>query len=403
MSNNDINSDSQYQGSTFHGPSLPNMVPFGCCDINSSQGQYGGLTRKELEEKLVGPLQVGWTVSRKCNFHCPHCFNNSGPHINDFLPSMESIIDNIIDASPFNVCLCGGEPFAWDNLLCDICSKLRNGGIPGVSLVTNAYMATADNIQRAIDSGLTRIQISVDGASELEHSVYRRSKGSFGKAQESIKDAIKIAGKEAVCVSMTPSRYNIDNFPDYVTLMIDLGIDNIRVQPLMPIGRGADSYQDYVPNADQYLSLQIMIIELRHKYMMEGRHLSIEWGDPLEHIWYYTETEAMPNFAFIHSNGWYQASPYIPILFCDLSKKSLKEVFVKARKDMWLIPIMKKMAKELVILDGMSRLRPKIYFEEPILIDCLDTEHWDIAKKCDDVDALIGYAHKRGLYPQMEL
>ena len=65
----------------------------------------------KLAHYLRGPLQMSWTVSRLCNFHCHHCFNNSGPHIQEVRPPWEVIVDRIIDAEPYNICLCGGEPF----------------------------------------------------------------------------------------------------------------------------------------------------------------------------------------------------------------------------------------------------------------------------------------------------
>ena len=379
-------------------PYMPNIVPFGCSDINSPQYLSSGLTIREIEDKLAGPIQVAWTVSRKCNFQCTHCYNNSGPHVNEGELPIEPIIDNLTDAAPFNVCLCGGEPFAWGDLLYDICRKLRCGGIPGVSLVTNASLATADNVRRAFDNGLRQIQISVDGITEAEHGVFRTSKGSFRAALAAIRNSIRIAGGEAVCVAMAPSKYNIASFAQYVSMMIDLGITVVRVQPFMPIGRGAYSYQDCAPTAAQYLSLQRMIADLTHTYMKEGTRIFIDWGDPLEHIWYYTETEAMPDFASIQTNGWYEASPYIPVQFCDLTKHSLKEAFVKARKSVWSIKIMRTMAKTLSTLNGMSTLKPRIYFEDPILIDCFDEAHWELAKNTDDISTLLAYAEEKGLY-----
>ena len=62
---------------------------------------------------LCAGLQVQWTYSKLCNFSCVHCFNGSGPDFDGFEADPYRVVDSILGSKPYNVCLCGGEPYAW--------------------------------------------------------------------------------------------------------------------------------------------------------------------------------------------------------------------------------------------------------------------------------------------------
>jgi len=351
-----------------------------------------------LGSKLSTPLQLGWTVSRKCNFRCPHCFNNSSPEFDGYEVPRDIIIDNIIDARPFNLCLCGGEVFTWDDLGY-ITNRLRDGGVEGISAVTNAYFATYDRLKEAFDNGLSGIQISFDGSSPGVHGKYRPAKDSWQRAKQAISDALSIDGFKSVAVSMLPNRYNVDSFPEYVSMLVDMGVKSIRVQPLMPIGRGAESHESLNASAEDQLRLALMIRRLNLEITtFRDPNVHIEWGDPLDHIWSYQHRNYEPLHGSIQVNGWFELSPYIPVLVADLSKHSIREVWSKSIKEMWNIPLMRKFGETLSTIDGMARIQPRIYFDDHILIDRFDEENWQLAQSTDDAQVLIDYARKKGLY-----
>lgn len=359
-------------------------------------------TLGDIALKLDSPLQMSWTVSRKCNFTCPHCFNNSGRDHSGYEPPREPIIESIVDARPFNVCLCGGEPLTWDDLG-SITTRLRDGGILRVSAVTNAYLATRDRLQRAADEGLNTIQISFDGVSPEEMAWYRPNPGSFEHAYRAIRDAVNTRGLASVAVSWLPNRFNVRSFPECVRMLCEIGVQQIRVQPLMSCGRAGDSYDQLRPSSEQYLVLQMMIQQLNTELMpLYSGTQPIQWGDPLEHIWFFTQTSAAPQQLSIQSNGWYEMSPYIPVLFGDAVKHSVREFWRKPSKEMWLIPIMLEYADSLQILDGMRSISPRIYFEDHVMIDRFDDDNWALAQETSDAQALISYARSKGMYSRKE-
>ena len=358
-------------------------------------GSKAGLTGLDIIEKLAAPTQVQWTVSRKCNFECPHCFNNSGPHYNGYEPCRDVIIENIRHARPFNVCLCGGEPFFWNDLP-DIVRKLRDGGIPSVGLVTNGYLVTPERLKAAVDAGLTMIQVSIDGADAHDHSISRPAPNSWDKAREALRECARYDVLKPVAVAFIPNRVNLRRFRDFVSVAVENGAGSIRVQPLMSSGRAATSFDFLRPTASQYLWLKLVIRELYLRHRKEG--IEVEWGDPLEHIGFYANGLTAPQHLSLQTNGWYELSPYLPVLFADSTRIGIRDFWTMTHglKDLWQIPVVQKMAAQLTAIDHMGSIRPRPYLEDFLYIDRLDEANWRLATTTDDVDVLLDYARTHG-------
>ncbi|NIT55637.1 MAG: radical SAM protein [Aliifodinibius sp.] len=368
--------------------------------FNPYDGSTTGITAKDILLKLDAPLQIQWTVSRRCNFQCPHCFNNSGPNYHGYEAPRDAIIENVCDAKPYNICLCGGEPFFWDDLFI-IIKKLRDGGIPFVGLVTNAYLVTPEKLRKAVDAGLNSIQISFDGFKPEDHAVNRPVSDSWDKAYHAIEECAKYPVFHPLAVSFIPNRINILRFKEFVSMAIDIGCKSIRVQPLMSSGRASYCYDELNPTSKQYLWLKLTIKELENQHTIQNRDgVNLQWGDPLEHIWFFSKTDSIPQFLSIQTNGWYEVSPYLPILFGDSTKHSIKEFWrlTTSTKEFWQIPVMRKMADQLATIEGMREVEPRIYFEDHLMIERFDEENWALAEKTDDVNTLVEYARNKGYY-----
>lgn len=365
-----------------------------------------GILKLDIQDifgKLDSPIQIQWTVSRYCNFTCPHCFNNSGPHCGADEPPRDVIIENICDAKPFNVCLCGGEPFVWPDLF-DIIGKLRNGGVPVVSLVTNASLVTPERLAKAVDAGLNNIQISWDGNTPEDHAVSRPTTKSWNRARDAIIACVECGAFNPVAVSFIPNRFNVGAFEQFCEMVAGLGVGSIRCQPLMACGRGAESYDRLRMTAEQTLDLvmKIAAFNRRGNCSCSRDNVLVEWGDPLEHLWFFSETEAPIQMLAIQACGWYELTPYLPVYVGDATRHSIREVWRKPLKQMWRIPVMQQMISVLQVINGMREIKPRIYYDRPVLIDCFDDESWELAQQCSNVDELIAYAERRGWYDNME-
>lgn len=123
---------------------------------------------------LRGPSQISFDITNRCNFRCLHCFNRSGEVNSSELTNNEvlELIKDIVFTKPFNFCFCGGEPLLREKVLCESATILTNQGIM-VSMVTNGYLLNKARAVRLKKAGISRIQVSLDGAKAKTHETLR--------------------------------------------------------------------------------------------------------------------------------------------------------------------------------------------------------------------------------------
>jgi MoaA/NifB/PqqE/SkfB family radical SAM enzyme len=330
---------------------------------------------------LKSGLQIQWTYSKLCNFSCTHCFNGSNPGWKGFEADPFRVVDNMLTSRPYNVCLCGGEPFTWKPFY-KVIEKMRAGGIPLVSTVTNGYVATPDNIRRAYESGLTNMQVSLDGINDEQFIELRGKKDGLARATAAVEECLKYEWSD-LSVSFTPTRNNVGSWKEVCHYWAGRGITHIRTQPFMPIGTGAKAI-GLMPTDEQYLRFHMDTTDLQAE--LPGCY--VDWGDPLEHIWFYTRTAAHPWSYGIQTDGWYELSCYIPILLGNALEHPIEEFWAKDTKRLWNAPIVRRFASTLTNMAGMSELDVRIYEEESLHIDIFDDEQLDIFLTTDDLDVL---------------
>ena len=60
-----------------------------------------------------------------------------------------------------------------------------------VSMVTNGFLLTEDKASVLLKSGVSRVQISVDGATKISHEYMRQMPNSFEKALNALREPLK--------------------------------------------------------------------------------------------------------------------------------------------------------------------------------------------------------------------
>lgn len=283
-----------------------------------------------------GPLFFMFDITYACNFKCLHCYNNSGCKNSDELTN-EEIIDiahQIAEVHPESVCLCGGEPMTRKNIF-DIV-KVLSPNVGAVNMVSNGSLLNKDNIRELKRSGISSIQISVDGINSMQHDTFRGYVGAFDKAI----NAIKMISEQGidVMVSCIPNKMNYKSLPELFTMMHSLGVSSVRFMPLIPIGRGS-AIDPLLLNSNEYAELQYYIDMYKPEYANIG--MMIEWGDPLDHMYRLSNNEVMgyKNFqAHIKANGDLAVSAYLPFICGNLRKHSLKEYWKAGYDRIWYHP-----------------------------------------------------------------
>ena len=203
----------------------------------------------------ASPAMVAFDLTSNCNLKCVHCFNDSGTDApnTDLTPAQKlDIARQIAALHPLNVCLCGGETLCCPNLF-EIIGILAPD-VGKISMVSNGYLMTEDMAKRLVDSGVSLIQISVDGAYAWQHDSFRGVTGSFERATAAL-DNIRKAGVQRMDVSLVPNKLNFNTLDEYFSLCCAKGVHEIRMMPFLPSGRGRSVGRNLMLSESEYFYL----------------------------------------------------------------------------------------------------------------------------------------------------
>lgn len=323
---------------------------------------------KAVNCNFDGPISVAFTVTRKCNFNCMHCYNNSG-NVNGELSDEEllNIADQIGELQPLTVCICGGEPLL-KSVTFDIIEKLSQT-CGQVNLVSNGFIIDEEIIRRLKECKLSTLQISLDGDNEYLHDNFRIKRGSFDK----VKNAIRLATKAGIntMVSFIPTRLNYRSFDGVCDLCFKLGATRVRTMPLIPMGRGRE-IKELVLHANEYLEFQQQVLRNNEKY--ENKGMAVEWGDPIDHL-YRLPTNyklGMDTYSMeVNPEGKIAITSYLPIYVGDCRKHSLKEYWNAGYKKIWGNKEVLKHTETIKNIYDFDKFEPTPYMGEEIIIDII--------------------------------
>lgn len=312
-----------------------------------------------------GPQSVAFNITSKCNFRCLHCYNNSGCNIYPDMTDEEliSIAQQIANFKPINVCLCGGEP-----LLKGVVYKLiqilrKNSG--NVSMVSNGYLINEDVGIKLKESGLGLIQFSLDGINNIQHDNFRQKNDSYNKVINAIQ-IMKDLNIDVV-VAFSPNKININSFQKYINMCKSLKVNEIRIMPLIPMGRGSN-ISELLLTSDQYITLQQTILNNKSK------GISIEWGDPIDHLYRMPNNAKMNASTYgmdIRSDGKLMVSGYLPLVVGDCLKHKLKELWDEGYDKIWSNNQVLKYTKLIKNIYDFQHFVPEPYTGEDINIDLI--------------------------------
>jgi len=107
------------------------------------------------------PLWAQINVTWKCNLSCAYCteYDNAKGHVP--FADVVARIDKCKDLGVLHTDLIGGEPLLHPDIL-PLMRHVRNRGMT-TGMTTNGFLLTRDKLDELIDTGMGRIQISVDG------------------------------------------------------------------------------------------------------------------------------------------------------------------------------------------------------------------------------------------------
>ena len=205
-----------------------------------------------FERGLDAPICLTWELTYACNLACVHCLSSSGRRDPRELTTEEcmALIDEFERMQIFYVNIGGGEPTIrsdfWD--LVDYATEHH----VGVKFSTNGSRITPAVAARLAASDYVDVQISLDGATpEVNDAV--RGTGSFATATTAM-ERLADAGFTGFKLSVVATRHNVGQLDAFAAIAERYGAQ-LRLTRLRPAGRGADTWDELHPTAEQQRTL----------------------------------------------------------------------------------------------------------------------------------------------------
>ncbi|MDR3602092.1 MAG: radical SAM protein [Desulfosporosinus sp.] len=328
---------------------------------------------------LSGPLQISLDITNRCMAKCLHCFNKSddagrADELSDI--EVDYIISQICDIKPFGFCFCGGEPLLRLNSILKASVKLTSAGVQNISMVSNGFLFTREVALELKRCGVKMVQISLDGATRETHERLRCLPGIYDRALAAINYLEEL--DIMFSVAFSPTKFNIEEFPEVVHMLKNYrNIQSIRVQPLMPLGKGKETGWELFPTESQYRILVNFIQKFQRKCNEEKcSDLKLEWGDPVDHLFRMREQNISQVYStHILSNGCLSVSPYLPLIVGNLRRHTLKTYWDLGLGKVWELPIAEELAGMILSIQDMADPhgdRRARFLDSNIFIDLID-------------------------------
>jgi len=189
-----------------------------------------------LDVALAKPQWVYISLSHKCTYNCQMC---SVVKILKGYELEKKLIESSFDEISkwdwdSTVVITGGEPF----LRKDIFEIISYGSKKGVKieLVSNGSLINEEMSEKIVNSGLSNIAISLDGATQSTHD-FIRQKGAFEKAVNAIKKISEAKKRNnfgpQISIWTTIMKENVGELFDIISVAQDSGAECLVYHPVI--------------------------------------------------------------------------------------------------------------------------------------------------------------------------
>jgi AdoMet-dependent heme synthase len=182
---------------------------------------------------------VAFEVTRTCTLSCRHCRGDSRQKVYKDelgLNEIRTIIDNIASFAKPILIITGGEPLTRPDVY-EIALYSSSLGLRTV-LATCGHFLNDETVSKLVEAGVSRISISLDGASAVTHDQFRGTPGAF----EATLSGIAAARRNHLDfqINSTLTVLNIAELESIHDLALSLGAVGFHPFLLVPVGRGKE-------------------------------------------------------------------------------------------------------------------------------------------------------------------
>lgn len=270
---------------------------------------------QQNERNLHELNTIFFELTHNCNISCLHCGSDcikGDDKILDpssIISTLEEVKSNY-NSHKINIVLSGGEPLCYPDIF-RLGRKIYDLEFPW-GMVTNGYSWTRETINRAKNSGMHSITVSLDGLKD-NHNWLRGKKDSFKKATNTIKMLIADPFYSAMDVITCVNKRNLNELDELYQYLKSIGLKSWRFFLISPIGR-AKSEPDLFLKKDEFRLLLDKIDYFRSQgemkvYLSESGYIGCDLNDTVRDHKYFCR--AGISVAGIMLNGDILACPNI--------------------------------------------------------------------------------------------
>ncbi len=192
-----------------------------------------------LKGKPNNPLIVSYAVTKACNLRCLHCHVEARDAMANELNLKEAMqtIDEMTWLGTEALIFSGGEPLLRKEFILTLAEYCVDAGIIP-AMLTNGVLINHRVAWELKDAGIMAVGIPLDSASPDCHDKLRNVPGTFEKAVKAVRACLDV-GLEVVITTMA-LKDAFDDMPKRMAFIANLGVDQVAVYDLIPVGRGKD-------------------------------------------------------------------------------------------------------------------------------------------------------------------
>jgi len=180
--------------------------------------------------------------TRYCNLACRHCWvspprreslDGSGDEMS--MDEIKAIVEEGRKLGVRYVKLTGGEPLLRRDIgvLLEFCASSKIE----VDIETNGTLINEETAGMFRETGVRNVSVSLDSPYEEKNDAFRGQKGAYRAAVQGIMRLVDEGLAPQVIVSL--HRDNMNDMYYFADLMERLGVRNIKINNIIPLGRGA--------------------------------------------------------------------------------------------------------------------------------------------------------------------
>jgi MoaA/NifB/PqqE/SkfB family radical SAM enzyme len=189
------------------------------------------------------PTAITVAITGRCNLLCDHCWVESGTRASAGHVPAEAVIrlaERFAALGGDTIWITGGEPLAhpsWAAILAGCCAQRT---LRTVGLQTNGTLVDDDAVEalRALPRRKLLVQVSLDGESARTHDRVR-GRRSFDATMRGLGRLAAAGLGKRTRIAFTEMRHNMEDIPELLRLVDDLGLEGLVGGTFVRAGRAA--------------------------------------------------------------------------------------------------------------------------------------------------------------------